>query len=97
MDRWVLVVDSDPVSQRQVEACRSTGACQPLKGAVRCDDAENASTPICHAVEYFPAFCDVNDSACVYGLRATEADITALAAASSSQRTTDPAPPPASR
>lgn len=76
MDKWILVVDDDAVSRRQMEVCR---AVRPgLKGFVDCSEEENRDAPICAAVDAFPAFCDEERSACVYGFRGTAEELAAL-------------------
>lgn len=77
MQAWVVVVDSDDVSKRQMEACR---ALQPdLKGAIECDDAKNAEAEVCWKVERFPSFCNTVTNECVSGLRDTAEKFSELA------------------
>lgn len=83
MDQWIVVTDSDAASAEQLQVCR---AVRPsLRGAVRCDRAENADADVCREVERFPAFCHVPSNACVYGVRSTREELEALAAMVPSQ------------
>lgn len=76
MDQWVVVLDDDSLSQEQLRVCQVLKPA--LRGAVRCDDPDNHSAPICHAVEAFPAFCHAGTQSCVYGLRRTLQELEAL-------------------
>ena len=92
MDQWVVVLDADPVSRRQLEVCK---ALRPsLAGAIQCDLSENEDAKICTAVHYFPAFCNVTHNQCSYGLRATRAELEALTEFDLSPQTTPQDPPP---
>jgi len=93
MDQWIVVVDGDEVSERQMEVCR---ALRPaLHGAVKCHLPENADAEVCKDVRYFPAFCNTQTNECVYGLRNTTEDFHELTlATNASQRTTAPTEPP---
>ena len=83
MDKWILVADDDALSRRQVEVCR---AVRPgLKGYVDCSEEANRTAPICAAVDAFPAFCDEERKACVYGFRGTAEELTALATLQTNQ------------
>lgn len=64
---WIVVLDDDPVSRAQRQVCEAQRP--DFRGAVQCDDADNARAPVCSAVEKFPAFCHVERNACVYGFR----------------------------
>jgi hypothetical protein len=76
MDQWVVVLDKDAVSTEQLAVCR---ALKPaLRGAIACDDPDNAENAVCQQVDFFPAFCHVPSSQCVYGLRATNDALDAL-------------------
>lgn len=89
MENWIVVVDADDVSKRQMEVCR---ALRPsLQGAVECHLPENAEASVCNDVRFFPAFCNTTTNECVYGLREKQADFDQLIAGSgASQRTTTP-------
>lgn len=93
MQNWIVVVDSDDVSARQMQVCR---ALRPqLQGAVECNLPENADAAVCRDVKYFPAFCNTTTNECVYGLRKEQSDFDELIAGSgASQRTTAQEPPP---
>lgn len=85
MNDWVVVVDDDAVSQRQMEVCK---VLKPsLHGAIECHLDENVDATVCKEVRYFPAFCHVATNECVYGLRTTLEDMESLT--TTSQRTTD--------
>lgn len=68
---WILVVDSDRISQKQVRVCQRL---QPgLKGVEDCS-AEHHNESLCNECPYFPSFCRENaegDLRCVSGLRST--------------------------
>lgn len=84
MGDWVVVVDSDEVSKRQMDICRQLKPA--LSGAVECNLPENAEASVCHQVRYFPAFCNTTSNKCVYGLHKTPEEFAAL---------TSPSPPSA--
>lgn len=66
MPEWVVVLDvDDPVSQKQLDICKQQKP--DLKGVVECD--KESKEPLCHSVDYFPAFCEAESNRCVYGLR----------------------------
>lgn len=67
LQNWVVIVDSDPVSQKQLQVCKDLKP--DLKGAILCQDPENDKSAICNTVERFPAFCHHTRNSCVYGLR----------------------------
>lgn len=93
---WVVVLDSDEVSQRQLQVCRATRPPE-LQGAIHCDDPDNASNPLCTELDYFPAFCNVQRNSCVYGLRQTRDDfeqLVALTTTAPPTHTTAPRPSP---
>ena len=93
MENWIVVVDSDDVSKRQMDVCR---ALRPsLQGAVECHLPDNAEATVCKDVKYFPAFCNTTSNECVYGLRTEQSDFDELIAGSgaSPQTTTQPVPP----
>lgn len=95
MDRWVVVVDGDETSKRQMDVCRVLRP--PLQGAIDCSDPDNASATVCTEVDFFPAFCDTEQRKCVYGLRETIDELEGLvrlSTTSSSQDTTPSQPPP---
>jgi len=72
----VVVLDEDAVSKEQLAVCR---ALKPaLRGAIACGDPDNADSGVCRQVDFFPAFCHVPSSQCVYGLRATTDALDAL-------------------
>jgi len=75
---WVVVLDSDPLSQEQLQVCRAVHPPE-VKGAIRCDDEENSNNPLCSEIDYFPAFCHVNENSCVYGVRRTLDEFAQLA------------------
>ena len=92
MDQWVVVLDDDSLSQEQLRVCQ---ALKPaFRGAVRCDDPDNHSTPVCHAVEAFPAFCHADTQSCVYGIRRTPGELEALATLVQTTTTTTTTNPP---
>jgi hypothetical protein len=78
MDKWVVVLDSDPVSQAQLQVCRTHKP--DLKGVILCKDEalDPSVSKICQDVNYFPAFCHVERNSCSYGLRSTAAELAAL-------------------
>ncbi len=78
MDKWVLVVDGDAVSTRQVQTCRNNRV--GLGGFIECNKPENKDAEICSAVDYFPAFCNTQDRTCAYGIRDTRESLLALQA-----------------
>lgn len=70
MNEFVVVVDADPLSRRQLEIC---AALKPdLKGGIDCTLQENSFADICFSVKEFPAFCHAPTNRCVYGLRTTK-------------------------
>ena len=94
MNDWVVVVDDDAVSRRQMDVCKLLKP--PLHGAIECNLDDNAEAKVCLDAKYFPAFCNVKSNECVYGLRTTMQDMEALVETpinAPSQRTTDPTPP----
>jgi hypothetical protein len=74
---WMLIVDSDEASREQLRLCEARRP-STVRGAIRCDDRDNADAPICAAVDYFPAFCNEASKECVYGRR-THDEMEALA------------------
>jgi hypothetical protein len=70
MDKWVLVVDGDRTSKKQMDVCRKHPV--GLQGFIECDKLENKDAAICSAVDYFPAFCHTTQHSCVYGIRDSE-------------------------
>ena len=68
---WILVVDSDAVSQKQLAACKRL---QPkLKGVEDCT-SETHNEKLCSEAPYFPSFCREDEQGhlqCVSGLRST--------------------------
>ena len=76
MDNWVLVVDDDPTSTRQLDVCRRSRV--EMGGFIECHAPENHDAPICQAVEYFPAFCHKTERSCVYGVRDTQSALEEL-------------------
>lgn len=94
MDQWVLVVDGDSTSSKQMDVCRKTPL--GLKGFIECNKPENQDATICSAVEFFPAFCHTEQRSCVYGLRETEDALLSLKTIVPSTQTKSPGPPPTS-
>ena len=90
MDGWVLVVDGDPASARQMDACRKHPV--GLKGFIECDKPDNHAARICSEVEYFPAFCNTERRSCVYGVRDTPDALLALKTLAPSEQTKSTAP-----
>lgn len=84
--QWVVVLDSDEVSQRQVDVC--TRLRVPGLGAIRCDQPDNEEAQVCQTIEYFPAFCRVATGECSYGLRTDAEEIRTLITGPT-ERTTD--------
>jgi hypothetical protein len=76
MDNWVLVVDGDAASKKQMEVCRQNPV--GLQGFIECNKVDNTDASICSAVDYFPAFCNTAQKSCVYGVRDTENTLLAL-------------------
>lgn len=76
MDKWILVVDNDAHSNKQVEICKKEKPA--LYGMVDCSELDNAFVDICHSVTHFPAFCNVESRGCVYGVRETEEEFATL-------------------
>lgn len=91
MDDWVLVVDGDAASKRQVAACRQHPV--GLQGFIECDKPDNKDASICAAVDFFPAFCNTAQKSCVYGVRDTESALLALKTLSPSEQTKSSEPP----
>lgn len=83
---WIVVVDSDAVSQQQLAVCRANPS-EHVRGAIECDSDVNRDTPVCHQVTHFPAFCHEPSNSCVYGLRQTQNDLQELNAIAPSQST----------
>lgn len=77
MNNWVVVLDDDDVSRRQMQVCQLLKP--PLKGAIECHLEENADASACNEVTHFPAFCHVETGECLYGLRTSLRDMEALA------------------
>ena len=92
MDEWLLVVDDDAASTRQLDVCRADKS--KLGGYIECHAPENADAPICQAVEYFPAFCHRTQRSCVYGVRDTPAALAELTTLAAPPRTTPRQAPP---
>jgi len=67
MEKWVLVADTDicQFSKKQIEVIKENNI--NIKGAVLCNEKQNDSTPICHKVDFFPSFCNVEKNICVPG------------------------------
>lgn len=91
MDNWVLVVDGDTASKKQVDVCRQNPV--GLQGFIECDKPDNKDASICSAVDYFPAFCNTAQNSCVYGVRDTENALLALKTLSPSEQTKSTEPP----
>jgi len=91
MENWVLVVDGDAASKKQVDVCRQHPV--GLQGFIECDKPENQDASICSAVDYFPAFCNTSQKSCVYGVRDTENALLALRTLSQSEQTKSTEPP----
>ncbi len=91
MDNWVLVVDGDTASKRQIDACRQHRV--GLQGFIECDKPENKDASICSAVDFFPAFCNIAQNSCVYGVRDTESTLLALKELAPSEQTKSTEPP----
>tara|TARA_B110000046_G_scaffold169754_1_gene189133 strand:- start:1440 stop:1748 length:309 start_codon:yes stop_codon:yes gene_type:complete len=66
---WIFVGDMEecPHSKRQVEVCKQLGL--NIKGAVLCNEPEQAQSDACTKVPAFPCFCNVASNVCVAGLR----------------------------
>lgn len=94
MDKWVLVVDGDTVSKRQVDTCRKYPV--GLQGFIECDKPDNQDASICSAVDYFPAFCNTEQKSCVYGARDTEDALLSLKTLAPSEQTKSTEPPQSS-
>lgn len=84
---WIVVVDDDPVSARQLAACRAERP--QLQGAVDCSDADNHAAEVCQKVTHFPAFCHAPSNTCVYGLRTTADEFRGLQALAPPEATTE--------
>jgi hypothetical protein len=91
MDNWILVVDGDTASKKQVDVCRQNPV--GLQGFIECDKPENKDADICSAVDYFPAFCNTAQKSCVYGVRDTQNSLLALKTLSPSEQTKSTEPP----
>ena len=76
MENWVLVVDGDLASKKQMDICRKHPV--GLHGFIECDKLENKDASICSAVDYFPAFCHTTHHSCVYGIKGSEEALMAL-------------------
>ena len=94
MDQWVLVVDGDATSSKQMDVCRKNPV--GLKGFIECNKPENDGASICSVVDYFPAFCNTEQQSCVYGIRDTPEALLALKTLAPSTQTKSPEPPRAS-
>lgn len=94
MDNWVLVVDSDAASKKQVDVCRQHPV--GLQGFIECDKPENKDARICSTVDFFPAFCNTAQKSCVYGVRDTENTLLALKTLAPSEQTKSTEPPQSS-
>lgn len=69
LEGWILVVDEDAYSRRQLEICK---AIRPkLQGVEDCTRAD-ANQELCRETKFFPSFCHVETKACVAGLRTTQ-------------------------
>ena len=91
MENWVLVVDGDALSKRQVDVCRQNPV--GLQGFIECNKVDNKDASICSAVDYFPAFCNTVQKSCVYGVRDSESALLALKTLSQSEQTRSTEPP----
>jgi len=91
MENWVLVVDGDTASKKQVDVCRENPV--GLQGFIECDKPENQDARICSAVDYFPAFCNTLQRSCVYGVRDSEKALLDLRTLSQSEQTKSTEPP----
>lgn len=91
MDDWIVVLEEkNRISQEQLQVCK---ALKPtLKGVVMC--GETTDVPMCHEVDFFPAFCNTHTNSCVYGLRRTEADFAELTKLVPTRYTAHPEEPP---
>ena len=67
--KWVLVVDSDAVSAKQLEVCQRIRP--PLHGVVDCSGGA-MNNELCHEAAAFPTFCHAKTKVCVAGLRLSE-------------------------
>lgn len=76
MDRWIVVVGNDDISQEQRRICQMLRP--PLHGLLDCEDDENRSAPACMQARYFPAFCNIDTNDCLYGLRRTTNEFNAI-------------------
>ena len=94
MENWVLVVDGDAASKKQVDVCRQNPV--GLQGFIECDKPDNKDASICSAVDYFPAFCNTAQKSCVYGVRDTESALLALKTLSPPEQTKSTGPPQSS-
>ena len=85
MNNWVLVVDDDSVSRRQVKTCTELKI--PDLMSLDCSTSDNTESRVCNNVDYFPAFCNTATNKCHYGMRTTKRDIMELTA---TKQTKDP-------
>ena len=69
LSKWILVVDSDEVSRKQMEVCQIIKP--PLRGVEDCS-LPGANEELCREVTRFPIFCHHVTKACVPGLRLTQ-------------------------
>lgn len=86
---WVVVVDK--TSHRQLEVCKAVRP-STLRGAVDCDDLDNAHADVCREVASFPAFCHVPTNQCVYGTRDTPEALESLATLAQTNQSSSRAP-----
>ena len=94
MDKWVLVVDGDATSKKQVDVCRKHPV--GLQGFIECDKPENEDARICSVVDYFPAFCNTETQSCIYGTRDSKEALLALTELVPSSQTKSTTPPQSS-
>ena len=74
MNNWIVVVDDDPISTRQLNICQDVKP--DLKGVVTCKDEtfDTEVSSLCKQVDSFPAFCNIKTNTCIYGLRTKKED-----------------------
>jgi hypothetical protein len=72
MENWILVLDDDKFSNEQMNVCKILKP--KLAGVIMCQEQNTSHLDICNEVTFFPAFCNKENNACVYGVRETTKD-----------------------
>ena len=93
MNEWVVILDDDELSKKQLEVCKLLKP--QLKGVIMCSDANmnEEASQVCKNVDYFPAFCNLNNNTCTYGVRTNLEELTELTQLAPQSHTTTQPPP----